>query len=177
MPGSQDGLPLQRGFSFSPAAIFRVRAPQRCLLQMILWPGLGGTHGCSQSQARPCWDTGGQALLPDSRETRLGWQAPAQVRCSVSGVGDWGLQPAVSTDLSVAPCLFLLCKLMLGHCYLRAPTVVPWAHWSGLEDKAGNRMARQQNQILLTSQLGWASQTQSTCSPGDTWVHVHQSQA
>lgn len=122
-----------------------------------------------------------QAPLADSEDTRLGRQEPAQARCSVCfrqrwGILGLGLQPAVGTHLSVGPCPFLLWKLTLGHCHLRVPQWL-WAHWAGLEDKAGKRMARQQNQILLTSQGGRASHTRSTCSPGHTRVHVHQDQA
>lgn len=88
--GYRSRLALSMGFLPKEVSAFHLQlflgawALQTCLLQMILWPGRGGTHGRPQSQARPCWGHGGgQAPLPDSGDTRLGWQEPAQAGCSV----------------------------------------------------------------------------------------------
>lgn len=64
-PGSQQGSPVQRGFSFSPAAIFR---------------GLGSTDGASLNGSRvakPRWSPqlGQPARLPHTVPARPSWGA------------------------------------------------------------------------------------------------------
>lgn len=64
-PGSQQGSPIQRGFSFSPAAIFR---------------GLGSTDGASLNGSRvakPRWSPqlGQPARLPHTVQARPSWGA------------------------------------------------------------------------------------------------------
>lgn len=146
-PGSQHGFPPQRGFSFSPAAIFRGlgSADLPPSNDLVAWPGWDPWPP-TQSQARPCWGHGGgQAPLPDSGDTRRGWQEPAQAGCSVCfrtkavSLGPGPETRCQQRSLSGASSVESQCKLTLGPCHLGVPRWLPGLPGAGLEDKAGNR--------------------------------------
>lgn len=60
------------------------------------------------------------------------------------------LKSTISTDPRVRPCPLSKCIFTLGDNHLRVPQWLPGLSRAGMEDKAGNRVADEQNQILVT---------------------------
>lgn len=103
-PGSLHGFPPQRGFSFSPAAIFRGLGstdmpPSN---DPVAQPGWGPWPPTQRLRSPPGGHYGGPgsslltAETPGSLSVWLGWQEPAQARCSVCFLQrgeSWGWVP------------------------------------------------------------------------------------
>lgn len=84
--GYRSRLALSMGFLPKEVSAFHLQlflgawAPQTCLLQMILWPGRGGTHGRPHRARRgPAGDTVGGRLPFPTAETP-GWDGRSLLR-------------------------------------------------------------------------------------------------
>lgn len=97
-------------------------------------------------------NVGGRLLPPDGGDTMLTQCLAGTAGACLSWVNLAAgcLKPTVSTDSGVRPCPLSKCIFMLGDKHLRVPRWLPRLSRAGMENKAGNRVADEQNQIPVT---------------------------